>query len=89
VGKRHDEKQKKKAEKKGGPPKRSADVSHKMNRDYSSFIFAKHSLQYTGRSSLGLKGTFATPPQEAQVASYISLSALAPFLRALRQLLHL
>lgn len=57
--------------------------------DYSSLILAKHSLQYTGRSSLGLKGTLATPPQDAHVASNISLSALAPFLRALRQLLHL
>ena len=57
--------------------------------DYSSLIFAKQSLQYTGRSSLGLKGTLATPPQEAQVASNISLSDLALFFLASRQDLHL
>lgn len=39
---------------------------------YSSFIFAKQSLQNTGLSSLGLKGTLASAPQEAQVAANIS-----------------
>jgi hypothetical protein len=58
-------------------------------RTYSAFIFAKQSLQYTGLSSLGLKGTFASQPQEAQVAMNISLSGLALFLRASRQALHL
>ena len=37
----------------------------------ASFILAKHSLQYTGRSSLGWKGTLASLPQAAQVAVYI------------------
>ncbi len=56
---------------------------------YSSLIFAKHSLQYTARPSLGWNGTLASPPQLAHVAVNISLAAFgAPFL-ALRQLLHL
>ena len=56
---------------------------------YSSFIFAKHSLQYTARPSLGWNGTLASPPQLAHVAMNISLAAFgAPFL-ALRQPLHL
>ena len=33
-----------------------------------SRILAKQSLQYTGRSVLGSGGTFASPPQAAQVA---------------------
>ena len=51
----------------------------------SSFIFAKHSLQYTGRSSRGWNGTRASPPQAAQVAVNISLSPLAAFFLASRQ----
>ena len=50
-----------------------------------SFIFAKHSLQYTGRSSRGIKGTLATPQQAAHTASCISLGALPAFLRLSRQ----
>ena len=38
---------------------------------YWFFILAKQSLQYTGRSSRGWKGTRATLPQAAQVASYM------------------
>ena len=54
-------------------------------KNYSSFfIFAKHSLQYTGRSSLGLKGTFASHPQAAQVVVYISFWVLILVLRASR-----
>lgn len=63
------------------------EISPKSN--YSSLILAKQSLQYTGRSSLGLKGTLATPPQDAQVASNISLSAFVLFFLASRQDLHL
>lgn len=37
------------------------------------FCFAKHSLQYTGLSFLGSKGTLSTLPQDAQTISYISL----------------
>ncbi|MPN39031.1 hypothetical protein SDC9_186557 [bioreactor metagenome] len=59
-----------------------------INSDYASCLCsAKHALQYTGRSSRGLNGTLATPPQFAQVASNISRSPLAPFLRASRQVL--
>lgn len=50
----------------------------------SSFIFAKHSLQYTGRSSRGAKGILATPPQAAQTASCISRGARLAFLRLSR-----
>ena len=35
-------------------------------------MFAKHSLQYTGRSSRGLKGTLHSAPQFAQTASYMT-----------------
>lgn len=56
-------------------------------------LFAKQSLQYTGRSSRGLKGTLQVFPQDAQVASNISRSPPfefpLEFLRASRQDLHL
>ena len=51
----------------------------------SSFIFAKQSLQKTSLPSVGLKGTFASPPHDAQVAMNISLAGFAAFLRAIRQ----
>ena len=53
----------------------------------SSRILAKHSLQYTGRSDLGSKGTFASPPQRAQVAVKYSRGPRAAALRASRQAL--
>ena len=55
----------------------------------SSLIFAKHSLQYTGRSSRGRNGTLASFPQLAHTAVNISRSGFAAFLRASRQALHL
>jgi len=52
-------------------------------------LFAKQSLQYTGRSSLGLKGTLQDFPHDAQTASNISrappLEVPLAFLRASRQ----
>ena len=45
-------------------------------------FFAKHSLQYTGRSDLGSNGTRASPPQAAQVAVKYSRGPRAAFLRA-------
>ena len=48
---------------------------------------AKHSLQYTGRSDLGSKGTLASPPQEAQTAVKYSRGPRAAALRASRQAL--
>lgn len=53
----------------------------------SSFILAKHSLQYTGRSSRGLKGTRASLPHAAHVAVNISRVPRVAFLRASRQAL--
>ena len=51
------------------------------------FIFAKQSLQYTGRSSRGLKGTRASLPHAAHVAVNISRVPRVAFLRASRQAL--
>ena len=56
-------------------------------RYHCSRIFAKHSLQYTGRSDLGSNGTRASPPQEAQVAVKNSRGPRAAFLRASRHAL--
>ena len=56
-------------------------------RYHCSRIFAKHSLQYTGRSDFGSNGTRASPPQAAQVAVKNSRGPRAAFLRASRQLL--
>ena len=53
-----------------------------------SRILAKHSLQYTGRSDFGSKGTRASPPQAAQTAVKYSRGPRAAFLRASRQALH-
>ena len=50
-----------------------------------SRIFAKHSLQYMGRSDLGSKGTFASQPHMAQTAVKNSRGPRAAFLRASRQ----
>jgi hypothetical protein len=56
-------------------------------------LFAKQSLQYTGRSSRGWKGTLQVAPQDAHTAVYISLGALSEeespleFLRFERQAL--
>lgn len=47
---------------------------------------AKHSLQYTGLSPLGWKGTLAVLPHAEQTASYICLTP--PVLLALRFLRH-
>ena len=52
---------------------------------HCSRIFAKHSLQYTGRSDFGSNGTRASPPQAAQVAVKNSRGPRAAFLRASRQ----
>ena len=52
-----------------------------------SRILAKQSLQYTGRSLLGSKGTLASPPQFAQTAVKYSRGPRAAFLRASRQAL--
>lgn len=41
------------------------------NQPCCSFIFAKHSLQYTGRPSVGWNGTLHGAPQFAHTASYI------------------
>ncbi len=49
---------------------------------YQPFCFAKHSLQYTGLSFLGSKGTLSTLPHEAQTISYISLFCLMLFFLA-------
>jgi hypothetical protein len=49
----------------------------------------KHSLQYTGRSSLGWKGTLQVLPHEAQTASNISREGLPLFFLASRHGLHL
>ena len=56
---------------------------------FSSFIFAKHSLQYTGLSSLGWNGTLAGPPHLAQVVSKYSLAPFAAFFFAALHSLHL
>jgi len=59
-------------------------------RDFKIYLllFAKQSLQYTGRSLLGLKGTLQIFPHSAQVASNISraapLESPLAFLRAAR-----
>ena len=55
--------------------------------DYEFLFFAKQSLQYTGLSSEGWKGIFASQPHSAQVAVNISLGALvAAFLASLQAL---
>lgn len=52
----------------------SADFVIKFAKsDYSPFFAAKHSLQRTGLSSLGLKGTLASLPHSAQTAVKYSL----------------
>ena len=51
---------------------------------FSPYYFLKHSLQYTGRSSRGWKGTWQGFPQLAQTASYIWRSGLPSPLSALR-----
>jgi hypothetical protein len=74
-------------EKKKSTPIRSA--LYNVVNDY--LLFEKHSLQNTGRSSLGWKGTLQGAPHSAQTASYISRGALSerPLddLRASRQAL--
>jgi hypothetical protein len=64
---------------------------NKINDFIIYLLFAKQSLQYTGRSLLGLKGTLQVFPQPAQVASNISrllpLDSPLAFLRASLQAL--
>ena len=55
--------------------------------NYASVFLAKHSLQYTGLPSVGLKGTLQLFPHSAQVASCISLGALDACFFASRQAL--
>ena len=43
-----------------------------QNSDGSVRVLLKQSLQYTGRSPRGLKGTMASAPQSAQTIGYIS-----------------
>ena len=55
----------------------------------AAFFAAKHSLQYTGLSSLGWKGPLASLPHSAQVVVKYSLWLLTAFFLACLQSLHL
>ena len=62
-------------------------VKRRTTYCWFALILAKQSLQYTGRSDLGSKGTRASRPQAAQTAVKNSRGPRVAFLRASRQAL--